>query len=474
MPYIHFTDEQKLRANSVDLVDFLQRQGEKLLPSGREKRLVSDKSITVRGNEWYDHANEQGGFAIDFVQEFYDVSFPEAVTKLLGGEQGVSYQPTAQKTKVPSKAFELPPAHTDMRRAYAYLMKSRFIDRDVLTYFAKAKLIYEDSEHHNAVFVGTDENGVARHAHKKSTNTLGENFRINVEGSNPAYSFHHTGQCLSGSTSNRLYVFEAPIDMLSFLSLHPKNWEQHSFVCLCGLSEHAMMKMLEQNPQLDHVVLCLDQDAAGIEAAEKFYDIISDKLLQCGCVKSQNKDWNEDLKAKHGVEPIPAEPHPQHLLRDEYCKQISERANAHRNADCSAATLAKLYGNCKTHLRCNCSDMASTELLNLAARSLVAAAKEYRQMEHGRDMSCVQSRMFYSFKAYQNRGRLDSRMDELGTAVAKLGKFSGVLTRMQKEQLAESYEAVAQCALKAAVKLVLNQQKLVQTAEVAPAMAMTM
>ena len=54
--YIHFTDDQKYRANNVDLVDFLQRQGEKLLPSGREKRLDSDRSITVRGNRWYDHS----------------------------------------------------------------------------------------------------------------------------------------------------------------------------------------------------------------------------------------------------------------------------------------------------------------------------------------------------------------------------------------------------------------------------------
>lgn len=53
MPYIHFTEDQKLRANSVDLVEFLRRQGEKLIPSGRDKRLASDHSITVRGNEWY-------------------------------------------------------------------------------------------------------------------------------------------------------------------------------------------------------------------------------------------------------------------------------------------------------------------------------------------------------------------------------------------------------------------------------------
>ena len=54
MPYIHFTEDQKLRANSVDLVEFLRRQGEKLISSGQDKRLTSDHSITVHGNEWYD------------------------------------------------------------------------------------------------------------------------------------------------------------------------------------------------------------------------------------------------------------------------------------------------------------------------------------------------------------------------------------------------------------------------------------
>ena len=48
--FVYFTEEQKQRANAVDLEDFLSRQGEKLLRSGREKRLASDHSITVRGN----------------------------------------------------------------------------------------------------------------------------------------------------------------------------------------------------------------------------------------------------------------------------------------------------------------------------------------------------------------------------------------------------------------------------------------
>ena len=80
MPYIHFTEEQKLRASEVDLVEFLRHQGEKLIRSGPEYRLASDHSVTVRGNEWYDHAIEKGGGPISFVQQFYNLSYPEAVS----------------------------------------------------------------------------------------------------------------------------------------------------------------------------------------------------------------------------------------------------------------------------------------------------------------------------------------------------------------------------------------------------------
>ena len=60
--FVYFTEEQKQRANAVDLEDFLSRQGEKLLRSGREQRLASDHSIPVRGNRWYDHATDKGCF----------------------------------------------------------------------------------------------------------------------------------------------------------------------------------------------------------------------------------------------------------------------------------------------------------------------------------------------------------------------------------------------------------------------------
>lgn len=295
--YVHFTDEQKYRANNVDLADFLSRQGEKLIASGREKRLASDHSITIRGNEWYDHAVEKGGYAIDFVRRFYNLSFPEAVTMLLGGEQGQSYQPADEKKQEPKKPFTLPIAHTDMRRVYAYLVKSRGIDREVVSSFAKQKLLYEScekskdgtKEYHNAVFVGYNESGVARHAHKRGLYTEGKGFKGNVDGCQPQYSFHYTG------TDNMLFVFEAPIDLLSYITLHPQSWQNHSYVALCGVGGQAMMKMLEMNPQLQEVSLCLDNDEAGHEAAERLKNQLAESGYQCNRLVSQEKDWNEDL-----------------------------------------------------------------------------------------------------------------------------------------------------------------------------------
>ena len=82
--FVYFTSAEKRQANEVDLPSFLLDRGEKLIMAGRDYRLVSDHSITVRGPMWYDHAARKGGRAISFVQQFYDKTYPEAVTMLLG------------------------------------------------------------------------------------------------------------------------------------------------------------------------------------------------------------------------------------------------------------------------------------------------------------------------------------------------------------------------------------------------------
>ena len=284
-----YTSDQIDRAASTDLESWLESQGEKLLKSGREQRLDRDRSVTVRGNQWYDHSRQQGGNAITFVQRYYNLSFPEAVKRLLDGEPA-TYSP-ADKPEAPVKLFEAPERNADMRRVFAYLTITREIDPEVVRAFAKAGTLYEDTKRHNAIFLGRDEDGVSRHAHARSTNTEGQSFKLNLEGSDARYSFHHIG------SSPELYVYEAPIDMLSYISLHPDNWQQHSYVACCGLSTKAVHQVLNTHPEIRSVHLCLDNDEAGRGAVERMTGELSPIGYTVRPEHSVYTDWNEDLIA---------------------------------------------------------------------------------------------------------------------------------------------------------------------------------
>jgi len=286
--FIEFTPEQKERAATVDLEEFLLRQGERLIKSGREKRLASDHSITVRGGEWFDHASNEGGRAVSFVQKYYGKSYVEAMSMLLGESMEPLYPQAKKQDPTEQKPFAPPVPNANMHRVFAYLLKTRGLDADVVSYFARRKLLYEDAAHHNAVFIGTDEGGCPRHAHLRSTNSFGKSFRLNVESSDPRYSFHHTG------TDGSLYVFEAPIDMLSYISMNPHQWQEHSYVACCGTSIQPVLQMLEQAPQLDTVLLCLDNDEAGHQASRRMREQL-DVRYSVERLIPENKDWNDDL-----------------------------------------------------------------------------------------------------------------------------------------------------------------------------------
>ena len=290
MPYIHFTDEQKRQANLVDLTEFLRRRGEPLIQSGRELRMGNNHSVTVRGNEWYDHAAETGGGPVSFLKEFYGIDYQQAVLALLGQDGGPLPQTSAPNEKV-KKPFELPQANGDNRRMFAYLVKHRRLDRDVVATFARQGLLYEDQKYHNVVFVGRDADGSARHAHKRSTNSQGKSFRMTVEGSDFRCAFNWPGG------SRDLLVFEAPIDLLSFISMHPDGWERHSYVALCGTSSQAMLGMLERNPQLQAVHLALDNDQAGQQASRRLAGIVRERGLEVDALVPIFKDWSDDLCA---------------------------------------------------------------------------------------------------------------------------------------------------------------------------------
>ena len=406
MPYIPFTDEQKQLANSVDLAEYLRVRGEKLERVGREHKLIycdssgRHDSITLRGSTWFDHKNQVGGGAIKFMQEFYDMDFQTAVQELLGQRvTPLSHSPPKVSAKEEKKEFRLPQANTNMHRVYAYLIKQRFIAPDIISYFAKQHTLYEDKEHHNAVFVGVDENGVPRQASKRSTNSYGNSFRITCQGSDTRYSFAHFGE------SKRLYVFEAPIDMMSFLTLYPKDWQKHSCIAMNGVYENAVLAALKNQSNLSEVILCVDNDEGGIEAVDRLKDILSENgYTDVKRLAPKFKDWNEVLKAKNGVKALPAVPHKR---KEEYLKEVSELGYLKCRPDKLTSQIYATFKNGQYKYLAEYA-LAGSAFFMPKSERINSECKAFERLQH---------KLKGSYKPYTNKGKKAQKQRNLQDCV---------------------------------------------------------
>ena len=276
-----YTQAQIDRANAVNLEDFLRAQGETLVRSGKEYRWKAHDSLTVCGNKWFRHSQSKGGYPVDFVMEFYGKSFPEAV-QLLTGETGEA-QPEADPA--PSPAFRLPLRNVTNANILNYLTQERKLSPSLVNFFITAGDIYEDAAHHNVVFVGRDADGHPRYA---SCRGIYEKFRQDVAGAEKSFGFAHRG------TDKQLMVFEAPIDLLSFIELFPKNWQQHNYLSLGGVSAKALQQFLSERPDMERVFLCLDADKAGEDACKRLAALLPD-TVSVTRIQPTRKDWNEVL-----------------------------------------------------------------------------------------------------------------------------------------------------------------------------------
>ncbi|WP_302343153.1 DUF3991 and toprim domain-containing protein [uncultured Ruminococcus sp.] len=448
MPYIPFTDEQKVLANSVNLEEFLRMRGEKLERVGREHKLIyydssgKHDSITLRGSTWFDHKNQVGGGAIKFMQEFYDMDFQTAVQELLGQTiTPLSHSPPKAIAKEEKKEFRLPEANANMHRVYAYLIKQRFIDPNIISHFAKQHTLYEDKEHHNAVFVGVDENGVPRQAHKRSTNSFGNAFRITCEGSDTRYSFSHFGK------SEKLFVFEAPIDMMSFLTLYPQEWQKHSCIAMNGVYENAVLTALKNHSNLSEIVLCVDNDEGGIEAVDRLRDILADNgYSDVKRLAPEYKDWNEVLKAKNGATALPAVPHKR---KEEYLHQIDGLKYLRCRPDKLTSQIYATFKNgqyrylAEYALAGSAFFMPKTEQINSECKAFV----------------WLQNKLKGSYKPYTDKGRKAQKQRNLQDCVQEVLRDlkQTARTREQSVQTAKLLYSLADSAVRLSIEETLSE-----------------
>lgn len=345
-----YTQEQIDRANEVDLADYLQRRGEQLIREGKEYRWEAHDSVSINHNRWFRFSNDTGGYPIKFLTEFYELSFQEAVKELIGEEpagedetkggyknsdvwnvnekseevSGVQDEGSTGSRPIPTPVVEeavgtseeksvdqsssaeavpgreaglkLPDKNGDEENVIRYLEMERGIERSVIEHFIEAGKLYEEKENHYPVFVGMDANEIPRFAHIRSTKGR---IRVDVKGSDKRYGFSHTGN------SEELFVFEAAIDLLSFVSIYFKEWEQHHYVSLGGVSEKAMKYYLERHDEIKKVMLCLDDDQAGNDGCRKLLEHIPENCEVIRYVPA-DKDWNDVLCRKRCGQDIKA------------------------------------------------------------------------------------------------------------------------------------------------------------------------
>jgi len=284
--YIPFTEQQREQARLTDLTAFLRQCGEEVKRSGSENMwLDHGQKVTIRGNLWFHQYEQVGGDAIDFACRFFGLDYREAVQMMLSMGVDTVREPVAPFAKKP---LRIPAKHENMRRVYGYLLRRRGIDKEVLDAFVYRGLIYECADYHNAVFVGLDKAGNTRHIHKRSTAAQG-GFKGNTAGSEPEYSFHWHG---GGEV---LYLFEAPVDMLSYISMHKHHWKSQSYAASCGVSDKVLWQMLKEGQHIQKVYICYDNDEPGQQAARRIARALSEKNISNVILIPKAKDWNEDL-----------------------------------------------------------------------------------------------------------------------------------------------------------------------------------
>jgi hypothetical protein len=302
------TDEQKAEAKKIDLLTYLQlyEPDELVHISGNEycTRTHDSLKITLKKNNeiiWNWCSRGVGGkTALDYLIKVQGYSFVDAVKKLCGVSH--SYPDTARHIPSASsnqekRPFSLPAANFTSNVVIDYLCNKRGLPKEVVLSLISKKLVYESREHHNAVFVGRDNEGIPRFATVRGC--YDKPYKKDVEGSNKAIGFSIPSR---DPAADMICVFESVIDAISFGVLNRSTSECAHYLALGGVSPLALDRYLSEHPHIKRVVLCLDNDKGGRKATEKLTVALEARGYEVHDMPPKiGKDYNDELKAQNAL-----------------------------------------------------------------------------------------------------------------------------------------------------------------------------
>lgn len=277
MPYYRFTEEELERVNHINIIEYAKQQlgletveyckGYWKIPGWGGLLLTPDK--------WYWELEHRGGGPIQFVMMIKHLSWLEAVKDLLNVSKSkpecLYYSPINSKSlkndnKKEKSNFRLPAKNQTYDHIFAYLIHSRKLDVDLVKQMVKEKKLYEDVQN-NCVFVGYNQKGEPRAAFIRGTKTF-QPYKGDAAGSDKRFAFFIQG------TSPVIYVFESPIDLLSYLTLLKQAGKQskNHYISLAGISLEALEEYLSWHRDIEKIVCCTDNDKAGNAAFQKIFE----------------------------------------------------------------------------------------------------------------------------------------------------------------------------------------------------------
>lgn len=306
---LRFTDEQIEQANNVNIIEYAKSRGYPVRQvTAHSYKIPGYGGLYIHsgGLKWNRFSVDIGGGTIQFVMHMENKSWVEAVKELLNMpvtqySDASAVQEKSQEKGSEKRPFQLPEKNDTYKHLFAYLIGTRKIDKQIVYNFVKLNKIYENKYYNSCVFVGYDKNDEAKYASIRGTSSSMQ-YRKDVAGSDKSYPFAVNvkagGICCDNTfRSNNLFVFESPIDLMSYLSLLKlhgiKNFDAHC-ISLGGVCDPALERFLNEHLGITEITLGLDNDEAGRFACEQIRQKYSDRYSIRRHLP-ENKDFNDDL-----------------------------------------------------------------------------------------------------------------------------------------------------------------------------------
>lgn len=259
-------------------------------------------SLHFSNGKWYWWSKRTGGkSAIDYLTKVEGMKFLDACWYLVDLMKVSAPIITVEQSKE-SKSFVLPLKDSNNNALIHYLCDVRKIDRDIVNYFIDNNMLYQSKCYKNVVFVGYDGQQPA-YAFKRS---IYKNFKLDHAGSNKAFSFSYTN-----TNSDELHVFEAAIDLLSYMTILKENNENFitkNYLSLAGANNQAngdipisLKSFLSRNPNIKTIIFHLDNDEVGTSATTYIMNRLKNKYHCVDQHPTKYKDVNEKLVNMKGA-----------------------------------------------------------------------------------------------------------------------------------------------------------------------------